>query len=454
MELFSVTVMGGSGCGKTSLINSFVSNSCPTVPEETQSAQLYYKTLSVTSKGATAPQPVLVEIEDTYGPGQAGGQRSIETFLSVDRALHADSEAVELLQGYEFPEVDEYRPLCPRRMAFLLVFDCNSEVSLAEAKELHAGLLRGDNVLSPVVYLVANKVDVDPTGEKRRAAQRYAKEKDIAFFELSAYDLRKVKQLFRSVLADVLGNADLWRHQQKRRQAFSRMEDIDKFEFDNEDSREAMKREEEELAQLQREAAKAADENKRRLSAKAESSRAAEVLAAEDDPAPMSVEASHPATPLPEQSHDAVAVQEEKPPMASGRTAFAEPVESPLDRAGGQKQQTESEDRFGFASLLQMPSDSWPSQLLPSFFASTEDAPGQLGQAGSGTPLTTQESPASVQPNDVPASVKAWTNAPASSAPPLPPPSEPPPDRGGGRQQTESEDRFGLVSWLMPSFYP
>ncbi|CAE7761296.1 unnamed protein product [Symbiodinium sp. CCMP2456] len=383
LELFSITVLGGSRCGKTTLINAFVNNYCPTVMEETESAQLYYKTLSVTSKGdaAAPPQPALVEIEDTYAASKTDGidayhePRKIENFLRMDRGVYADGEAVELLQGFETPEVGEYRPLSSQRMAFMLVFDCTSRTSLKEAQDLHNALrLDIDAVTRPVVCLVASRLDADVAdGEQRRAAQRYAKDSNISYFELSAYDLKKVKQLFRNVLSEIYSREDLWRHMQKRRKAFSRVEDIDKNEFDNENSREAQKKaEEEEYTRLEREAAEAARENKVRMSRAAEAAEAEERRrqASEEERRRSAQEASKALHQLAEQDEDpvpsepqvkaiAAAMVSSAPPTSSGprlrweTKAFASPpLPPPSSPPPGGNSQTLSEDRFGLARWL------------------------------------------------------------------------------------------------------
>ncbi|CAE7560030.1 unnamed protein product [Symbiodinium natans] len=377
LELFSITVLGGSRCGKTTLINAFVNNSCPTVLEETESAQLYYKTLNVTSKGGDAaapPQPAMVEIEDTYAASKSDGldeydqPRKIDTFLRMDRAVHTDGEAVELLQGYEIPEVSEYRPLSPRRMAFMLVFDCTSQLSLKEAQDLHSAMRMDiDASTRPVVCLVANCLDADATdGEQRRLAQRYAKDSNISYFELSAYDLKKVKQLFRSVLSEIYAKEDLWRPTQHRRKAFSRVEDIDKNEFDNENNREAQKKaEEEEFTRLSREAAEAAQENKvrmahaaeaaeeRRRQAVEEEKRQALEAHSEEDQVPYEpqIRATAVATPAPTSTGSSgPRLHWSQASLAS--TSQTPPPLPPPSSPPGANTQTTSEDRFGLSRWL------------------------------------------------------------------------------------------------------
>ncbi|CAJ1420782.1 unnamed protein product [Effrenium voratum] len=207
LELFSVTVLGGARCGKTSLVNAFVNHACPSVPQETEEPQLYYKTLSIPAPAELNKPPlsVLVEIEDTAAGRSADGA-GIEDFLDVHRDGFEDEESTELLGGCRAPQVGMYRPLSRRRMGFLLLFD-GSEASLAEALELH-GRIKERNGDGPVVCLVANLL-CEPSDPL--AARRYAEEKGILFFELQGFDLKKVKQLFRAVLIAIYGRPKLWR---------------------------------------------------------------------------------------------------------------------------------------------------------------------------------------------------------------------------------------------------
>jgi len=158
---------------------------------------------------------------------------------------------------------------------------------------------------------------------------------------------------------------------QKRRKAFSRVEDIDKNEFDNENSREAQKKaEEEEYTRLEREAAEAARENKVRMSRAADAAEAEERRrqASEEERRRSTQEASKALHQLGEQDEDpvpcepqvkaiAAAMVSSAPPTSSGprlrweRKAFAPPL-PPSSPPPGANSQTLSEDRFGLARWL------------------------------------------------------------------------------------------------------
>ncbi|CAK9084747.1 unnamed protein product [Durusdinium trenchii] len=234
LELFSVTVLGSAKSGKTTLINAFISHSFLAVPEETLAPELYYKTMSVPAPSGTSapPIPILVEIEDTFAPS-AEGVGLMEQFLTSQRD-HVKSEHLELLAGFNLPEAGEYRPLSKTRMGFLLVFDVWSEASLQEAIKLHRGLQDHGGADGSVLCLVGNKADrAAGAQEQIRAAQRYAAENELMFFQLAATDLRKVRLLFRQLLSAIYAKPQLWRLDRPRRRVGSRVEEIDHVDYDD-----------------------------------------------------------------------------------------------------------------------------------------------------------------------------------------------------------------------------
>uniref|UniRef100_A0A6U6L743 Uncharacterized protein n=1 Tax=Zooxanthella nutricula TaxID=1333877 RepID=A0A6U6L743_9DINO len=75
IQLFRITVLGATGCGKTSLINSFVNALCPARPPTTENVALYYRKFdqeeeSYDMQSGTISTAVL-EIEDTPGSDRA-----------------------------------------------------------------------------------------------------------------------------------------------------------------------------------------------------------------------------------------------------------------------------------------------------------------------------------------------------------------------------------------------
>eukprot|EP00931_Biecheleriopsis_adriatica_P077915 TRINITY_DN51392_c0_g1_i1.p1 TRINITY_DN51392_c0_g1~~TRINITY_DN51392_c0_g1_i1.p1 ORF type:complete len:312 (-),score=75.59 TRINITY_DN51392_c0_g1_i1:105-1040(-) len=254
-ELFSVTVVGPSQCGKTTLINAFVNNTFLQVGEVTDSPQLYYKTLSIPAASsaegsASATTPILAEVEDTppcdseqkaYGHGFRKQQLSIEHENQA-----AQGERTELITGYDMPPVKEHRPLGRRRMAFIFVFDANSAESAKAAREAYLDMQSQNKQVEQyknvVIYLVANMVDKDPTSpeylQNVSSAKKFAESSGLRFFDVSAKDFRNVKKLFRSVLVDIQSKPALWRHNATRHSWASDadlVEDMDAAEFDSDD---------------------------------------------------------------------------------------------------------------------------------------------------------------------------------------------------------------------------
>ena len=148
LGFFRITVLGLGGSGKTSLINSFVNNNCPTVYQETNDPTLYYKVMKLPSEDEDAKMwfRTLLEIEDTYssfrGDGKSYGlPRDIRYFLDMSReeasALKKAAEkskktgavSTKPFAAFHAPKNDVYKPLTKGRMGFLLVFDANDAKS-------------------------------------------------------------------------------------------------------------------------------------------------------------------------------------------------------------------------------------------------------------------------------------------------------------------------------------
>jgi len=234
LAVFRITVLGGAKSGKTSLVSAFVNNFFPTVYAQTDDPELYYKTMQLPGVAGeeSPPFPVLVEVEDSYASQRKDGvdcygyARKIQAFLDVFPSARTTQEqkrsgvhSVDPWSGFPAPSAKMLSPCCPTRMGFMLVFDANDEESLREAMRIHSCL---ESVLhhqkartEPVVFLVANQADLDPSGSefKRigREARRYAEERRIHFAETSALELRRVRRLFRDILVQIQARPALWR---------------------------------------------------------------------------------------------------------------------------------------------------------------------------------------------------------------------------------------------------
>eukprot|EP00747_Dinoflagellata_sp_TGD_P208172 gnl/TRDRNA2_/TRDRNA2_81680_c0_seq2.p1 gnl/TRDRNA2_/TRDRNA2_81680_c0~~gnl/TRDRNA2_/TRDRNA2_81680_c0_seq2.p1 ORF type:complete len:276 (+),score=54.87 gnl/TRDRNA2_/TRDRNA2_81680_c0_seq2:111-938(+) len=230
LVLFRITVLGSVGAGKTSLVSAFVNNFAPQVHVQSTDATLFYKTMQLPAKLGDEnnnPFPLLVEIEDTYASSLDGGQdsyghvRDVKSFLDMSRAPKSKRSG-EALSAYDVPKVVKYNPLSCGRMGFVIVFDVNDEASLTEAIQLNLSLefqmQKKKAHYKPVVYLVGNKIDKDPSScfRIRRSAQLFTDEKRIKLFEVSAFELRKVKAIFRQMLLEIRENPVLWRLDQTK----------------------------------------------------------------------------------------------------------------------------------------------------------------------------------------------------------------------------------------------
>lgn len=228
IAFFRITVLGLADSGKTCIINSWVNNFCPVVYNETDDPVLYYKTVRIPNDEGP-PFQVLVEIEDTYSSARGDGKdvygqkRDITQFIDMrrDKATPKPESGKSVnnpLEVYEPPRVGRYNPLSKGRMGFIIVFDAHSAKSYTEALNLHMmleeDLLKKKIRVKPVVYLVANKCDKDPTSLEYQkmiaSAQIYSQAKMIRYAETSALDYKKVKGVFRELLARIRSNQILW----------------------------------------------------------------------------------------------------------------------------------------------------------------------------------------------------------------------------------------------------
>jgi len=246
---FRLTLLGPAQSGKTSLASAFVNNYCPSVYVETTDPALYYKTYHLSSwkdkdKDGQEKEPeglnVLLEIEDTYASDAMSGRRNLDYFCHLfstrkdhkewlrDGASKRPSEGP--FAGMSALKLERRIPFTALRMGFMVVFDCEDELSWQEAEEVHKQLVRGiehDNdeyhlKLAPVVVLVANKVpmhrgdhskeDLRPFNVQKTLghAKAYASENKIELYEVSAMEVKKVKELFRKVMKEVAKREELW----------------------------------------------------------------------------------------------------------------------------------------------------------------------------------------------------------------------------------------------------
>lgn len=236
LQLLRITLFGAANSGKTSLINAFVNNFCPTIYTTTDDPALYYKTVMLTSEDSLQAQfPMLVEIEDTYACSRRDGvdchglHRDIRSFLDIFSTSKPLEKRNAIQTGRlpignegpfggfcEPPVTGRYVPASTNRMGFMLVFDAGDQSSLDEIIRLHKdieiNMRKITHSLEPVVFLIANKMDTDTeiTEPVRKVGEKYARDKRLGYAEVSALELRKVRRMFRTVLADIHQRPSLW----------------------------------------------------------------------------------------------------------------------------------------------------------------------------------------------------------------------------------------------------
>ncbi|KAF4668773.1 Kinesin-like protein kif21b [Perkinsus olseni] len=235
--ILRVTLLGMGGSGKTSLVNAFVNNAAVDAhTPPTDHPTLYYKTVLSTRGCEGADQWSMVEIEDTYSSYRADGKtlsengrmtpRNVKNFLGLKRRISDAQASIERDQVdetvlpfglAEAPKVGRYRPVSEGRMGFMIVFDSTSQESYEEA--LNIALLMEETFkrkrvrVRPVVYLVANKCDLNPDSSKYQqiahTAELFAREQGMRSWRVSAKDFRQVGKLFREMVHDISEDPDL-----------------------------------------------------------------------------------------------------------------------------------------------------------------------------------------------------------------------------------------------------
>lgn len=237
-----ITLLGQSGCGKSSLVNAFVNNVFYKAYQPTLEPQLYYTTMRLSNLDMGSDYAALLEIEDTHGSDYGvtkTGDAEIKYFYDPwapstweqKRELQDKKDITDngLVRSTRLPfsmcrapiAVDQqakqvYEPLTRNRMAYLIIFDVLDKASFQEACRLAQELAHklDSCSLRPLIFLVANKIDEDPWCPEfelhKRSAQKFAKDSHLPYFEVSAMHFRGVKKLFRNVLLAVKDESKLW----------------------------------------------------------------------------------------------------------------------------------------------------------------------------------------------------------------------------------------------------
>lgn len=254
---FRLTVLGPESSGKTSLINSWVNNACPSAPAPTEATTFYYRMLRVQSpEDPNVLINGLVEVEDAVswpllGAPAGGTPQKPEPPWELPNQDDASKRGQPFVELRKYAEAKSSRPLQPltgpaprpgcsllpgeaspaglahRRMGYLVVYDAHDAASLREALRILECFFPPPNgVYLGCVYLVANKIDKEHVGDAYalnvRTAQRkmnelYARwrgkgpgaEERVQQVDVSALEFTRVRKLFRDAVQSVSDRGDL-----------------------------------------------------------------------------------------------------------------------------------------------------------------------------------------------------------------------------------------------------
>lgn len=176
--MLRVTVIGRSGCGKTSLINAFVQRRIAedAAFQPTMRPELYYRTVKINAELAAdvkTDTTVIVELEDL--PQLVGVDKKptgLGYYLNLEKKDRQDSEPYHSVpKPFEMFKVPPYyvgstihRPVAPARMGYVFLFDLTDRASFKEAS-------------SSISYfkeaLDDNKVSDEETGSRFKAHRFY-----------------------------------------------------------------------------------------------------------------------------------------------------------------------------------------------------------------------------------------------------------------------------------------
>eukprot|EP00920_Eleutheroschizon_duboscqi_P014846 GHVT01034323.1.p1 GENE.GHVT01034323.1~~GHVT01034323.1.p1 ORF type:complete len:205 (-),score=28.76 GHVT01034323.1:1686-2300(-) len=175
--ILRVTLLGGSDSGKTSVISSFVNQSCPSAHHATTLPRFHYRTcrLPPIDEGMQAGsfQSVVVELEDSYSSDNVTDGRDFRIFMNMRRITDSTKTGSKSKKAVPFSNLSippamtrpssKHRGLAAGRMAYLVVFDASRMKSFEEAMRIISTLTElvtfQAMVLRPIIHLVANKID-------------------------------------------------------------------------------------------------------------------------------------------------------------------------------------------------------------------------------------------------------------------------------------------------------
>ncbi|XP_026194263.1 uncharacterized protein LOC34620042 [Cyclospora cayetanensis] len=226
--LLRITLLGSGGCGKTSIADAFVNNvverSNP--PPSTDFPRLMYRVVRIPDEGSSDTRSFICEVEDTFDADRTDGGRSVRALVDMKRRMTTLPRGIKDFTPFSIwkppiqphAEREKFQSIAHGRMGFLIVFDVNSPESFSKATELY-DLVKDfaeyrNSMISPVIFLVANKTDVDPQGDVPTRllgrAELYAQQVFCRLWQVSAHTGKNIKKMFVDMIQLIYANGMLW----------------------------------------------------------------------------------------------------------------------------------------------------------------------------------------------------------------------------------------------------
>ncbi|OEH79143.1 Ras family domain-containing protein [Cyclospora cayetanensis] len=169
-----------------------------------------YRVVRIPDEGSSDTRSFICEVEDTFDADRTDGGRSVRALVDMKRRMTTLPRGIKDFTPFSIwkppiqphAEREKFQSIAHGRMGFLIVFDVNSPESFSKATELY-DLVKDfaeyrNSMISPVIFLVANKTDVDPQGDVPTRllgrAELYAQQVFCRLWQVSAHTGKNIKK--------------------------------------------------------------------------------------------------------------------------------------------------------------------------------------------------------------------------------------------------------------------